>query len=228
VRPQRDYVRFEAAAPNDLWQIDFKGQFGLTAGGKCYPFTAIDDHSRFLVNLTAGPNNQKETVKGDLTTAFRTVVLPETILCDYGAPWGYEPGSLFTQLVAWLISLNVNVIHGRPRHPQTRGKNERIHRNLKKDVLARDAPWNTLDEVQVTFDEWRPIYNYYQPHQGIGTAVPAVRYQPSVRLLPEVIPPPDYPNPEECPQRRAQRESQLERPPHHRRPRLHRTTHLHR
>ena len=68
MRPQRDYVRFEAAAPNDLWQMDFKGQFGLTAGGKCYPFTAIDDHSRFLVNLTAGPNNQKETVKGDLTT----------------------------------------------------------------------------------------------------------------------------------------------------------------
>lgn len=195
VRPQRDYVRFEAAAPNDLWQMDFKGQFGLTAGGKCYPFTVIDDHSRFLVNLTAGPNNQKETVKGDLTTVFRTVGLPETILCDYGAPWGYEPGSPFTQLVAWLISLNVNVIHGRPRHPQTRGKNERIHRTLKEDVLARDDPWNTLDEVQVAFDEWRPIYNYYRPHQGIGMAVPADRYQPSVRLFPEVIPPPDYPNP---------------------------------
>ena len=125
VRPQRDYVRFEAAAPNELWQMDFKGQFGLTAGGKCYPFTVIDDHSRFLVNLTAGPNNQKETVRGDLTTVFRTVGLPETILCDYGAPWGYEPGSPFTQLVAWLISLNVNVIHGRPRHPQTRGKKDR-------------------------------------------------------------------------------------------------------
>jgi hypothetical protein len=43
----------EAAAPNNLWQMDFKGQFGLTAGSECYPFTSIDDHSRFLVGLTA-------------------------------------------------------------------------------------------------------------------------------------------------------------------------------
>jgi hypothetical protein len=33
VRPQRDYVRFEVAAPNDLWQMDFKGDFSLAAGG---------------------------------------------------------------------------------------------------------------------------------------------------------------------------------------------------
>ncbi len=195
VRPQRDYVRFEAAAPNELWQMDHKGQFGLAAGGKCYPFTVIDDHSRFLINLTARPNHQKETVKGDLTTVFRTVGLPDTILCDYGPPWGYEPGSPYTQLVAWLISLNVTVIHGRPHHPQTRGKNERIHRTIGEDILNRDQPWDTISEVQVAFDEWRPIYNYYRPHQGIGMAVPAERYQPSERIFPEQIPPPDYPNP---------------------------------
>ncbi len=195
VRPQRDYVRFEAAAPNDLWQMDFKGHFRVTAGGHCYPFTVIDDHSRYLVGLTACANNRKDTVKAHLIDTFRTVGLPEVILCDYGPPWGYGPVSHYTQLVAWLITLDIEVIHGRPHHPQTRGKNERVHRTLDEDVLRRPEPWDRITDVQAAFDQWRPIYNHYRPHQGIGMAVPADRYQPSPRTYPETIPPPEYPNP---------------------------------
>ena len=179
VRPQRDYQRFEAAAPNVLWQMDFKGQFSITAGGYRYPFTVIDDHSRYLVGLDALPNSQRQIVKAQLTATFRRVGMPETIICDYGPPWGYGPAGPFTRLVAWPISLDVKVVHGRPYHPQTRGKDERVHRTLGEDVLTRDEPWDTISQVQAALDEWRPIYNGYRPHQGIGMAVPADRYQPS-------------------------------------------------
>ena len=37
--------RFEHAAPNDLWQMDFKGHFPMTRGGRCHPLTVLDDHS---------------------------------------------------------------------------------------------------------------------------------------------------------------------------------------
>jgi transposase InsO family protein len=40
----RPYKRFVAAEPNDLWQMDFKGDFAL-ADGRCYPLTILDDHA---------------------------------------------------------------------------------------------------------------------------------------------------------------------------------------
>jgi transposase len=39
------WLRFERESPNELWQMDFKGHFGMH-GGRCHPLTALDDHSR--------------------------------------------------------------------------------------------------------------------------------------------------------------------------------------
>ena len=36
---------FERDVPNDLWQIDFKGDFELTCGKRCFPLTILDDLS---------------------------------------------------------------------------------------------------------------------------------------------------------------------------------------
>lgn len=195
VRPSRNYIRFEAAEPNQLWQMDFKGDFDLAAGGRCYPLTVIDDHSRFLMSLNACTDEGRLTVRSHLETTFREFGMPGTIICDHGPPWGYTPSHPYTRLGLWLISAGIHVIHGRPHHPQTRGKNERIHRTLAEDVLSRPEPWDSINQVQHAFDQWRPIYNHYRPHQGIGMAVPADRYQPSTRPYPEVILPPDYPHP---------------------------------
>ncbi|WP_430216982.1 helix-turn-helix domain-containing protein, partial [Pantoea dispersa] len=38
--------RFEHAAPNRLWQMDFKGHFPF-CGCRCHPLTLLADHSRF-------------------------------------------------------------------------------------------------------------------------------------------------------------------------------------
>ena len=46
-RPKRDWVRFEHPAPNDLWQMDFKGDFALADGRRCRPLTVLDDHPRY-------------------------------------------------------------------------------------------------------------------------------------------------------------------------------------
>jgi hypothetical protein len=39
--------RFEQEAPNDLWQMDFKGPLA-TRAAPCHALTILDDHSRFL------------------------------------------------------------------------------------------------------------------------------------------------------------------------------------
>jgi transposase InsO family protein len=51
-RLKRDWQRFEAERPNEMWQMDFKGDFALPSG-RCYTLTVLDDHSRFNVCLQA-------------------------------------------------------------------------------------------------------------------------------------------------------------------------------
>src|SRR5436309_1135797 len=79
---------FEYPHPNALWQMDFKGNFGLAGGGRCHPLTVLDDHSRFCVLLSACSNEQAVTVEAQLQCCFREYGLPERNLCDNGPPWG--------------------------------------------------------------------------------------------------------------------------------------------
>ena len=128
-------VRFEHPSPNDLWQMDFKGQFRLCGGGWCFPLTVLDDHSRFSLGLRACGNQQGVTVQAQLTDVFRRYGLPCRILCDNGSPWGCDSRHRYTNFSAWLLRLGIAVSHGRPYHPQTQGKDERFHRTLNVELL---------------------------------------------------------------------------------------------
>ena len=44
--------RFERQAPNELWQMDFKGPY-RGQGKPCIPLSILDDHSRYAVGLYA-------------------------------------------------------------------------------------------------------------------------------------------------------------------------------
>jgi transposase InsO family protein len=192
LRPQRDLVRFEAAEPNDLWQMDFKGPIETEAGA-CFALTVLDDHSRFLVCLAACSDQQTETVQEALTHAFRQYGLPRRILCDNGPPWGSDAQHRFTRLCAWLMRLGIAVRHGRPYHPQTQGKDERFHRTLNQELLSRrETQWQHPSEVQLGFDVYRQRYNEYRPHQALGGIPPAWRYAASPRVLPHGVPEPVY------------------------------------
>lgn len=201
-------TRFEAKAPNDLWQMDFKGHFLCHDGVRCFPLTLLDDHSRFALCLMACANEQRETVTTHLIGLFRRYGLPERLLCDNGPPWGSAHRTQgpdarrrvrLTRLSAWLIRLGITVQHGRVRHPQTQGKEERFHRTLGEEVLNQvdrhvacgavvsDAR-ASLAACQRHFDAWRRVYNEERPHEGIGLLVPLERYRVSPRLYPETLP----------------------------------------
>jgi transposase InsO family protein len=183
------FQRFERAAPNQLWQVDYKGHFPVRQG-RCHPLCAVDDHSRYNVVLAACPNQQEQTVQTHLAAAFRQLGLPEGVLWDNGSPWG-GGREFHPTLDVWLMRLGIRVYHGRPYHPQTQGKEERFHRTLQAEVLARGG-WLDCQQVQKAFDEWRPIYNFQRPHQALGMETPCKRYQPSPRNYPESLPPVEY------------------------------------
>lgn len=196
--PQQDqgWTRFERDRPNELWQIDFKGDFAAGDGSRVYPLTVLDDHSRFSVALKACPDQQLETVQGHLTGAFRRYGLPDRILADNGPPWGapYVVGRNeppHTRLAVWLYRLGVSVSHSRPFHPQTLGKDERFHLTVDVEVL-RYEHYRSLEDCQTGFDTWRQTYNLERPHEALDMDVPADRYQPSPRPFPEHLPPIEY------------------------------------
>lgn len=188
---RRSFCRFEHPRPNDLWQMDFKGDFALERG-RCFPLTVLDDHSRFAVGLTACPGMSLVPTQTALREVFRRYGLPTRITMDNGSPWGcsLKPGTP-TIFTVWLIRLGIAVSHSRPYHPQTQGKDERFHRTLQTELLHY-LPLRTLAQCQFEFDCWRELYNCQRPHEALGMQVPATRYLPSPRSFPETLPPIEY------------------------------------
>ena len=179
--------RFEKEAPNQLWQMDFKGDMRLANGTRCHPLTVIDDHSRYVLCLKACANEQRSPVQEHLTATFRRYGLPEAFSIDNGSPWGDTSGVRWTRLKVWLLKLGIRVVHARPCHPQGRGKNERFHRTLNAEVFA-DAALLHPAEVQRALDAWRMVYNLERSHQGLDINVPADRFRPNSRVMLARIP----------------------------------------
>lgn len=194
---QRPWQRFEHAEPNALWQMDFKGHFPLRQG-RCHPLTVIDDHCRYALALRACANEQEATVRDQLTALFRRYGLPRAMLCDNGPPWGTtgqtraDGSPSFSRLEVWLMRHGIATRHGRPRHPQTQGKDERFHRTIGIEVLQMRQPIADLPAAQAAFDAWREIYNHQRPHEALGLDTPASRYRPSPVAFPDTPPEPAY------------------------------------
>ncbi|HYJ79865.1 MAG TPA: IS481 family transposase [Longimicrobiaceae bacterium] len=183
---RKAFVRFERERPNELWQMDFKGHFGLLDGNRCHALMLLDDHSRYCVGARACANERAETVQAELRGIFREYGLPEAMLMDNGAPWGSDWEHVYTPFVLWLIRLGIRVLHGRPRHPQTQGKLERLNRTVDVELLRQVDFWDQA-HAQEGLDWWRPQYNEERPHEALGDEVPASRYQVSERAMPDVL-----------------------------------------
>lgn len=172
------FCRFEKERCNQMWQTDFKGDFLLGDGVRCYPLTILDDHSRFSIRIE--PKSSPTGVKESFVQAFEEYGLPDSILSDNGSQFaGFKQG--ITQFERYLMDLDILPIHGRIGHPQTQGKIERFHRTMKQEIL-RQVPKN-LVEADRLFQYWRWKYNEIRPHEALGRKPPATVYQPSNRML---------------------------------------------
>ncbi len=170
--------RFEREQCNSLWQTDFKGDFGLLDGSRCYPLDILDDHSRFCIRTE--PKNSATGVKESFLQAFQEYGLPDAILSDHGSQFaGFKGG--YTHFERWLMDLDILPIHGRIMHPQTQGKIERFHRTMKAELLRE--PFLDLKDAKKHFALWRWKYNEIRPHCALNMKTPASVYTPSKRLL---------------------------------------------
>lgn len=173
-RPKGSWRRFEAAAPNDYWQIDATDW--AIATGLAKIFNIIDDHSRVAIRCRA----VAEATTTEAWTAFcqggKQWGLPAGVLSDNGLCFSGKLRAMEVLFEANLRDAGVRPITGRPFHPQTTGKVERFQQTLKK-WLRRQPLARSLAELQGQLDTFCWIYNHERPHQGIGRSTPIRRWQ---------------------------------------------------
>jgi transposase InsO family protein len=179
-RPKASWRRFEAAAPNELWQADAtKWTIGI---GQVEILTFLDDHSRLVpisrAVLTATVDNTWAT----FCAGVDVWGLPTGHLSDNGLNFS---GRLRGYEVAFEINLRaagVRPITSRPFHPQTCGKIERFHQTQKK-WLRRQPLAHDLTELQAQLDWFVAYYNAQRPHRGIGRVTPLERWDTTPKAV---------------------------------------------
>ncbi len=128
--------RFERPRPNELWQLDFKGPVEV-ARRRHAPLSVLGDHSRYLLCLRPCADMTFATVEAALRDLFGDVGMPEQVLCDNAFSTAKNSCVGLTSFEAWRIRLGIRPAHGRPFHPQTQGKVERLHGTLEAELWPR-------------------------------------------------------------------------------------------
>jgi transposase InsO family protein len=184
--------RFERGAPNELLQMDFKGDYRIRTG-RCHPLSILDDHSRYALGLYALPNQGGPGVQRCLIEVFEKYGVPEGILMDHGSPWwSATNGFGLTWVGVWLMKQGISLHNGRTNHPQTQGKVERFHRTLKDSLRHHGEP-ETLPGFQEALRRFQRVYNDERPHEALGMDVPSQHYRPSRRVYQPNPPAWEYP-----------------------------------
>jgi transposase InsO family protein len=186
------YQRFEKEYPNEMLQLDFKGHFEMKNGQRCHPLAIIDDATRMNLCLDPLLSETFEEVKHSLLKMFYEYGLPFSVLCDNGNPWGTAQSTGYTQFEVFLMDLGILTLHGRIRHPQTQGKEERFNQSLKHELLKYTQIIDIADAIR-KFHEYRCFYNNKRPHFALDLDVPAKRYEKSEKKMPDRIEEWEYP-----------------------------------
>ena len=179
-RQQAATRRFQREAPNQLWQMDFKGEYRLP-GGTCWPLSILDDHSRYSIGLFGLHSTTSQQVSRCLLSCFEEYGLPEAILMDHGSPWyaTSHPNGL-SRITVMLKKQGIRPILSGVGHPQTQGKVERFHRTLSRHLRWRGVPQD-LEAMRDALFGFRQIYNEIKPHSALGRRTPSQCYHPSSR-----------------------------------------------
>jgi putative transposase len=179
------------AAPNELWTVDFKGQFRTGDGRYCYPLTVADRFSRFLLDCHGLLRPTELETRQRFTHAFAEYGLPGAIRSDNGVPFASTGLARLSTLSVWWLRLSIRLDRSRPGHPEENGAHEYMHRVLKRETTR--PPAATCAQQQPHFDVFRKRYNEERPHEALGQVAPATLYAASSRPLPARLPPVEYP-----------------------------------
>lgn len=148
-------VAASSAGPNDLWTVDFKGEFRLGDGSVCYPLTIQDHHCRYVLSVRACPSTESGAARSVFRAVFQQYGVPRRILSDNGPPFAAPGLTGLSHLAVDWMKQDIAIERTRPSSPQDNGSHERMHRDLKAETTrppcrtmrGQAAPLHDLDEL---------------------------------------------------------------------------------
>lgn len=176
--------------PNDVWSIDYKGQFALGNKDICYPLTISDNFSRYILGINGTKGISNKITKKILRDVFCEFGLPKAIRSDNGVPFAGNSIGGLSPLAIWLIKLGIVPERIRKGHPEENGRHERMHFTLKQEVAS--PPQFNYRKQQNCFNKFRKMFNEERPHEGIDFNRPAWLYKPSTQAYKEKLTPVEY------------------------------------
>lgn len=185
-RPKVTFRRFEAPAPNEMWQIDHTDW--VIATGMVKILNILDDHSRVAIRSRAVAEASTEEAWTTFCQGAQRWGLPAGTLSDNGLCFSGKLRHIEVFFEAQLRDAGVRPITSRPWHPQTAGKVERFQQTLKKWLRKRRRLHASIEELQADLDEFTLIYNTERPHQGIGRQIPIERWRATPVAGPASVP----------------------------------------
>jgi len=181
-----------ATEPNEIWAIDYKGQFKLGNGSYCYPLTVSDLGTRFLLGCEAHGSPNHIQTKNYLEKLFRRYGLPLRMRSDNGVPFASNALARLSKLSVWFIKLGIYPELIEPGKPQQNGIHERMHRTLKAEATI--PPEASQTKQQQRFERFRSEFNTLCLHEAIGLHTPSQLYRHSLRHMPRSLEVYDYPS----------------------------------
>ena len=176
--------------PNDVWSIDYKGQFKMKDGKYCYPLTISDNNSRYLILCQGLLSPNFEETKLWIDWAFHEYGLPTAIRTDNGTPFSSTSIAGLSRLSAHWINLGIRPERIDKGHPEQNGRHERMHKTLKEFISNKKG--NNITEQQIIFNQFLNEYNNERPHEALSQQTPASQYRSSAIKYPARIKRPDY------------------------------------
>jgi hypothetical protein len=168
---------------HECWQLD-SFEWPLTDGTIVAVFQLLDDHSRFLIASWVGPGERSVDAISVVDLGISRFQVPVLLLTDNGSAFNRTRMGHRTQLVEHLTALGCRPITGRPEHPQTQGKDERVHATLQR-WLRRQPSAATIEDLAAQVAAFDEHYNFRRPHQSLQMRTPAT----AMATGPTAIPP---------------------------------------
>jgi transposase InsO family protein len=189
---------------NELWCVDFKGQFKMANQKYCYPLTTTDHMSRYLVGCEGFESISEEQCMDAFDELFKEFGLPQAIRTDNGVPFGSKSYFGISRLSLRWVRYGIKLERIKPGCPEQNGRHERMHRVLKAE--ATDPKENLLQQQEL-LESFREVYNHERPHEALEMKTPAQLYKKSPREMPTFLEPLCYPDHDET--RRVSRDGSL-------------------
>jgi len=190
-RPRAASRRFCYPRVHECWQLDAT-EWQLRDGTVVAIFQLLDDHSRYLVGSLAASGETTAAALAVWTTTVARFQVPQLLLSDNGAALNPSRRGQVGALVTAATSAGCRPITGRPNHPQTQGKNERVHSTLHKWLRARPAAPD-LDSLNTLLTQFDYRYNQHRPHQSLQMRTPAQALTDGITAAPPTRPAPTTP-----------------------------------